>query len=208
MSLLRAILTAWRPSDGGSAGRDVTIVSGLPRSGTSMMMKMLEAGGLPALTDRVREADEDNPKGYYELERVRRLRDGDAEWVAEARGRAVKVISELLRYLPAEHDYRVVFMRRDLKEILASQRRMLAHRGTEADDEADARLAGLYERHLEEVEGWLSRQSNMQVLYVSYNDVLARPRESADRIDRFLGGRLRVDRMAAVIDPALYRQRA
>ena len=201
-TLLRVVLEPAR------RGEWVTVVSGLPRSGTSMMMKMLEAGGLSAVTDGLREADTDNPRGYYELERVKRLRDGDVTWVAEAHGHAVKVISELLRYLPADHDYRVIFMRRDLDEVLASQRRMLAHRGVEPDDEADVRLAGLYDRHLAEVAAWLSRQSNMRVLDVYYNDLLARPRDSADRVARFLGGRLRVDRMAAVIDPSLYRQRA
>ncbi|NJN53987.1 MAG: sulfotransferase [Anaerolineae bacterium] len=107
----------------------VIIVSGLPRSGTSMMMKMLEVGGIPPLTDQIRTADNDNPKGYYEFERVKQLDKGDTAWVADAQGKVVKVISQLLRYLPADQEYRVIFMRRNMDEILASQQKMLINRG-------------------------------------------------------------------------------
>ena len=89
----------------------VTIVSGLPRSGTSMMMKMLEAGGIELLIDRVRVADADNPKGYYEFERVKQI-ETDQAWLPEAQGKAVKMISALLRHLPADCRYRIIFMER------------------------------------------------------------------------------------------------
>src|SRR5687768_1736541 len=109
--------------------RDViTVVSGLPRSGTSMMMKMLEAGGLEPVVDHVRKPDEDNPKGYYEFERVKAL-ENDREWLPEAKGKFVKVISMLLRHLPADHRFKVIFMQRNMPEVLASQKKMLVRRG-------------------------------------------------------------------------------
>ena len=110
-------------------GPPVTVVSGLPRSGTSMMMKMLDQAGLELVTDRLRQADEDNPKGYFEYEPVKQLaRSADRTWLDDARGKGVKIISTLLRELPAHYNYKVVFMRRDLSEILASQAKMLARR--------------------------------------------------------------------------------
>ena len=117
------------------SGKDefITVVSGLPRSGTSMMMKMLEAGGIPPVTDELRTADEDNPKGYYEFERVKAMDQGDTSWVVGARGKVVKVISALLKHLPPGEQYRVVFVRRNMPEILASQRKMLIHRGEDPD---------------------------------------------------------------------------
>ena len=107
----------------------VFIVSGLPRSGTSLMMMILNAAGIPPLTDYERNADEDNPRGYYEFERVKKLKDGDFGWLENAQGKAVKVISALLTYLPEGYTYKVIFMRRELSEILASQRKMLINRG-------------------------------------------------------------------------------
>ena len=111
-------------------GRPIVVVSGLPRSGTSMAMKMIAAGGLPVVTDGLRHADASNPNGYYEFEHVKNLdKAGDLSWLAEARGKAVKIISFLITYLPEAYDYRVVFMQRDLSEVIASQNRMLDARG-------------------------------------------------------------------------------
>jgi hypothetical protein len=121
----------------------ITIVSGLPRSGTSMMMKMIEAGGIPPLTDAIRAADEDNPKGYYEFERVKQMDKGDVAWVADAPGKSVKVISALLKHLPPGYDYRVIFVQRNMAEILASQRKMLTHRGEDANKMDDEKMADL-----------------------------------------------------------------
>ena len=123
----------------------ITVVSGLPRSGTSMMMKMLEAGGILPIIDNIRTADEDNPKGYYEFERVKAIDKGDTEWVADAQGKSVKVISALLKHLPSDHQYRVIFIRRHMDEILASQRKMLLRRGEDPDKMDDAEMALLFE---------------------------------------------------------------
>jgi len=185
----------------------VYIVSGLPRSGTSLMMKMLEAGGIPPLTDQIREADTDNPKGYYEFERVKQLDKGDTAWVAEAVGKVVKVISALLKYLPPEYEYKVIFVRRSMAEILASQRKMLVHRGEDSAKMDDANMAALFEKHLAATEKWLAEQENVLVLYVHYSDVMADPLTAAQKINVFLGGQLNVMAMAGQIDPQLYRNR-
>jgi len=171
-----------------------------------MMMRMLEAGGMEVVTDGVRKADEDNPRGYYELERVKRLQE-DSSWLREARGKALKVISRLLCYLPSEERYKVIFMRRPMDEILASQRKMLERSGKAPDPVADERAAAAFEKHLAQLERWLLCQRNMEVLYVRYNDVVAGPREWSGVVNRFLGGGLDVDRMASAVEASLYRQR-
>jgi len=185
----------------------VTVVSGLPRSGTSMMMKMLEAGGIPPITDNLRTADDDNPKGYYEFERVKKMPEGDKEWVPEALGKSVKVISALLEHLPAEYPYRVIFMRRKMDEILASQKQMLVRSNKPTDAVSDAKLAEMYARHLAKVEAWLNAQPNVAVLYVDYNTMLTSPQEHAEEVNEFLDERLAVEKMVGVIEPSLYRQR-
>jgi hypothetical protein len=184
----------------------VAIVSGLPRSGTSMMMRMLEAGGMDVLTDGVREADQDNPRGYYEFERVKQI-EQDASWLEDAEGRVVKMVSQLLYHLPPDRTYKVVLMRRRMREILASQREMLVRRGEATDQVSDEKIAGLFRKHLERVEAWLDAQASFQVINVSYNDVLEKPVQQAERINRFFSGTLDVDAMAGVVDPTLYRQR-
>jgi len=184
----------------------VTVVSGLPRSGTSMMMKMLEAGGIPPLTDKERKADDDNPKGYYEFERVKKLPD-DTAWLSEAAGKAVKVISQLLKHLPAEYEYRVIFMQRNLDEILASQKKMLVRRGEDPNKVSEAELAALFEKHLQQVMAWLQAQPNVQTFYSQYEEILADPVAHAKKLSRFLGGGLNSQLMAEVIDPNLYRNR-
>jgi hypothetical protein len=185
----------------------ITVVSGLPRSGTSMMMKMLEAGGIPPVTDELRTADEDNPKGYYEFERVKAMDQGDTSWVVGARGKVVKVISALLKHLPPGEQYRVVFVRRNMPEILASQRKMLIRRGEDPDKMDDAQMARLFEKHLKQTDEWLQSQSNFRVLYVHYSDILADPRPQIERINDFLGGQLNTDGMLTAVDPNLYRNR-
>ncbi|HSF25200.1 MAG TPA: sulfotransferase [Blastocatellia bacterium] len=184
----------------------VTIVSGLPRSGTSMMMKMLAAGGLEPLTDNLRVADEDNPKGYFEFERVKQI-ERDRAWLEDARGRVVKLISALLKHLPAGYNYKVIFMRRAMPEILASQRQMLIRRGERADAVSDEKMAAMFEKHVAQVESWLAAQANIETIYVSYNEVVNDPRPHAERINGFLGGSLNVDAMTEVTDRTLYRQK-
>jgi hypothetical protein len=189
-------------------GGPIVVVSGLPRSGTSMAMKMLDAGGLDLVTDEVREADEDNPKGYFEDERVKELADTrDKGWLHGSRGRVIKVVSSLLQYLPADNYYLVVFMRRDLREVLASQAKMLDRRGetSETDDEA---MMKMYEEHLEKVTFQLRFRPNFDVIQVAYRDVLEHPDREAERINQFFGGRLDERAMAEVVDPDLYRNRS
>lgn len=187
-------------------GKAIVVVSGLPRSGTSMMMSMLQAGGLLVLTDEIREADEDNPKGYYEFEPVKQL-EHDTAWLDKAGGKVVKVISQLVQDLPGEHEYRVVFKLRKMAEVLASQRQMLIRRGRPADAVSDETLAQVFAKHLAKVQDWVEAQSNMQVLYVDYGEVLAQPLEQAQRVNHFLGGGVDVQAMASVVDRRLHRQR-
>ena len=184
----------------------VIVVSGLPRSGTSMIMRMLEAGGFQLLTDNVRKPDTDNPGGYYEFEPVKRLAS-EHGWVAGAVGRVVKVISPLLPSLPAAYQYRVVFLQRDMREVLASQRAMLVRR-TQTDGSAgDHRMGLLFSKHLRRIESWLSQQPNMEALYVPYTGVLENPQAAAIRLTRFLGREADTTAMARVVDTSLYRQR-
>lgn len=186
----------------------ITVVSGLPRSGTSMMMKALEAGGLAVVTDAQRTADEDNPKGYYEMERVKQMDKGDTAWLADAQGKVVKVISALLEHLPATYTYRVIFMQRAMPEVLASQKKMLERRGEPTDRVSDEELTRLFSKHVQKVETWLRGQPNIQVLYVDYNRMLADPLPYVRQVNQFLGGVLDEQRMAEVVDPTLYRNRA
>ena len=185
----------------------ITVVSGLPRSGTSMMMKMLEAGGIPPVTDNLRTADEDNPKGYYEFERVKQLTKGDVAWLADAPGKVVKVIAALLPYLPATYRYRVIFMQRDMTEVLASQRQMLVRRGEDPNKIPDEVISKLFEKHLRQVNDWVAQQSNVERLDVNYNEMLKNPAPFIAQINAFLGGKLGTAQMAQVVDPSLHRQR-
>jgi hypothetical protein len=189
-----------------SEDRPIIVVSGLPRSGTSMMMRMLAEGGLPVLTDQVRGADEDNPRGYFELEMTRQLREGNADWLKGAHGQAVKVISGLLEYLPGAHQYKIIFMERDPKETLASQKKMLDHRG-QASRLSDQEMEQQFEAHLAAMKPWLVRQPNMEVLYVNYNALVAEPGPFCERIGEFLGVPLDQAHMLAVPDRELYRNR-
>lgn len=185
----------------------VTIVSGLPRSGTSMMMKVLEAGGMEIFTDNLRTADEDNPKGYYELEQVKALKEGDVSWVKDASGKAVKVISSLLEYLPSSYKYKIIFMRREIAEILASQKQMLIRRG-ETSDGDDQKMAEMFQEHLKRVRVWLANQPTMEILYVDYNTLMADPDPEIKSVAEFLGLTDNLKAMLAVPDKKLYRQKA
>ena len=185
----------------------VTVVSGLPRSGTSMMMKMLEAGGLPPVTDNIRTADEDNPKGYYEFERVKQLPKGDVAWLPDAQGKVVKVIAALLPHLPGGYEYRVIFMQREMSEVLASQKQMLIRRGEDPNKIPDDVIAKLFEKHLRQVNEWISQQPNVRRLDVNYNEMLKNPLPFIEQINAFLNNQLDAAKMATVVDPSLHRQR-
>jgi hypothetical protein len=188
--------------------RPIVVVSGLPRSGTSMLMRMLDAGGIPPLTDNLRAADDDNPRGYYEFEPVKKLREGDFSWLSEAQGKSVKVISALLAYLPPSYTFQVLFVQRAIPEILASQRKMLINRGEYPNKVSDEEMAQYFRKHLAQITAWLDEQKNISTLHVDYNQMLKDPASNAQRINGFLGGNLKVEAMIAVIDPVLYRQRA
>jgi hypothetical protein len=184
----------------------VTVVTGLPRSGTSMMMRMLESGGMPVLIDHIRTADEDNPRGYYEFERVKQI-ETDQAWLADAGGKAVKMVAALLKHLPTNYRYKIIFMQRNIDEVLTSQRQMLLRRGEPADELGDGKMAGMFAKHVEKIQAWLSQQHNMQVLYVKYGEVIEHPAAEARRINEFLGDLLDVACMAQAVEGQLYRQR-
>jgi len=188
-------------------GEPVVIVSGLPRSGTSMMMKMLEAGGLAVQTDNIREADIDNPKGYYEDERVKDLEKvEDKSWVQESRGKVLKVISFLLKDLPEDNHYKVVFMRRNLQEIMASQNKMIDRLGSE-DNTDDEQMLEIYRSHIATVKIMGRKLKNMDVMEIRYDDTISNPEHTATVVNDFLGGTLDTAAMKGVVDGSLYRNR-
>jgi len=182
------------------------VVTGVPRSGTSLLMQMLAAGGLPLLCDDSRPADPDNPRGYFELAAVRRTRS-DARWVTRAAGRAVKVIHALVPALPPDRPYRVILVRRDLREVVASQEAMLRRRGAAPAGPPPERLAELYAAQLDELVAWLRRTPGFALLEVEHARLLDCPAREAARLAEFLGGGLDCGAMAAAVDPGLHRQR-
>ena len=171
------------------------------------MMQMLAAGGMPVLTDELRGPDPDNPRGYYEFEPVKRTRH-DPSWLVGAGGKAVKLVHLLLYDLPAEYSYRVIFMKRRLSEVLASQRAMLDRQGKKGANLSDARLGEIYESQLSKLQSWLNQQSNFSVLSIDYNELIADPRIATDAIESFLEGGLDTISMMKMVEPSLYRQRA
>ena len=185
----------------------VTVVSGLPRSGTSLAMQMIHAGGIPALTDGQRTSDDSNPRGYFELERVKQLKQ-DKSWLDEAAGKVVKVIHLLLAELPDDRPYRVVFMQRDLREVVQSQATMLARSGRAGGQLAPERLIAVYEQQLKTVEQWLAARPNFSVLRVPYAQLVSDPAGVVPAVNAFLGGTLDEARMRAAVDPGLHRNKA
>jgi hypothetical protein len=189
-------------------GRPLVLVSGLPRSGTSMLMQMLEKGGMPIVTDKVRTPDEDNPKGYHEFERIKEIdKTTDKSWLRNYRGQVIKTISFLLQDLPADLNYQVIFMRRSLDEVLRSQNKMLERNGTGNELVPDEKMWRNYEFHLKKVYYRLDHLPNFKVLYVDYASVVQNPRREASRINAFLGGQLNVEAMAGAVAADLYRNR-
>ena len=185
----------------------IVIVAGLPRSGTSMMMQMIDSGGkFPALTDNLRKADADNPLGYYEFEAVKQTRE-DPSWLNSAAGRVVKMVYRLLYDLPADRQYRLVFMRREIDEVLASQNKMLERIGQPGAERSDESMAQLFQQELRRFDEWVQKQQCFSLLSVNYRDVVRCPLMEAERISAFLGGGLDTKAMASVVDPSLYRQR-
>ena len=183
----------------------LTIVSGLPRSGTSMMMRMLEHGGLDVMTDEIRTADDDNPNGYYEFEAVKKTSE-DASWLEGANGKAVKMVYRLLYDLPADRTYKVLFMRRELDEILASQQVML-NRHNAGDAVSQDQMAKLFRSEIERFYDWVAKQQHIELIDVNYNQMLAKPQAEIARVNDFLGGALDAAAMQGVVDASLYRNR-
>jgi hypothetical protein len=184
------------------------VVTGLPRSGTSMLMQMLEAGGVAVLSDGLRGPDANNPRGYFELERIKSLhRDADTSWLASGRGKAVKIVSHLLRYLPDHYSYRVIFMQRSLREVVASQDRMLDNLGRERGSVDEDRLMAAYDAHLASARSLLTSRPCFATLEVQYGHVVTAPAREAVRIARFLGRDLDIASMQHAVDPQLYRNR-
>jgi len=184
----------------------ITIVSGLPRSGTSLMMQMLDAGGMDALSDGERKADTDNPKGYLEWERIKQL-PKDPSLIAEAEGKVVKVISQLILSLPDGHDYKIVFMQRPMPEVLKSQEEMLKRRGTYEPGGNTYAMEQAFQRHLIEVNRWLAAKASTQVLRIHYHRILREPQTVAEEVAAFLAVPLDVAAMTAQVDGSLYRNR-
>ena len=189
-------------------GEPIIVVSGLPRSGTSIVMKMLVAAGLNPVQDGIRKADPDNPNGYYEDDRVKDLANNlDKAWLKEARGRVIKIISFLLKELPDSNSYKIIFMQRHLDEILVSQSKMLEHRGV-PHTTSDEEMRKLYQHHLEQVYKLIEKRPTMSMIKIDHRAIIDVPAVQAQKINAFLGGRLDVDEMAAVVDTKLYRNRA
>lgn len=185
------------------------VVTGLPRAGTSMLMQMLAAGGMPVLSDGLREADEDNPRGYLEFEPVKKLLK-DSAWLIGCRGKAVKIVAPLLAALPPGLVCRVILIERDLDEVLDSQDRMLARRNEplSATPERRRLLKDHFARMLDRAKVMLARRPGTQFLTIKYGDVISDPYTAAEMVNGFLGGGLDVAKMAAAVDPALHRNRA
>ena len=185
----------------------ITVVSGLPRSGTSLMMQMLAAGGLEMMTDGLRAADASNPKGYLEFERVKQLHK-DNTWMPQAEGRVIKIVSHLLQSCPPGHDYRVIFMLRDVTEIVASQESMMKRLGKPVPPVPAAEVVGMLRQHLLVIQDWLARQRNIRTHYVSHRDLIKSPEPAVDRLIEFLGGGQDRAAMLKCVDPSLHRERA
>ncbi len=183
---------------------EIIIVSGLPRSGTSLMMQMLDRGGVEVVTDKIRVPDADNPKGYYEFEPVKKIKH-DKAWLPTTRGKAFKMVSQLLYDLPSTESYRIIFMQRHLDEMLHSQEKMLERLGRPAAPREEMKLA--YAQHIARLHDWLALQENMAVLRISYNELLDQPRCQAEKLQTFLNIPCDVEAMVQSVDPLLYRNR-
>ena len=183
----------------------ITVVTGLPRSGTSLMMQMLRARGLPILTDDARDADEHNPLGYFEYEPVKKLRS-DSSWLDKAGGRVVKIVVPLIMHLPAG-SYRVIFMERAMSEILASQTTMLEGLGRQGAGLTPERLGTIFGNQLSAAKQWLAARDDLRSQYFEYKDIVEGPAKASAALNAFLGGGLDEQAMAATVKPELYRQR-
>jgi hypothetical protein len=178
------------------------VVSGLPRSGTSMMMQMLDRGGVDILQDELREADISNPKGYYEYEPVKALYK-DNSWLGKARNMGIKVVAPLLRYLDGQYRYKVIFMNRDIHEVIQSQQKMLGKNS----EVFPVHLYNQFQHLLKSVTSWQKIEPGVEILYIHHKDVIENPEKVAEQVSKFIGKPLDVPAMASVVDPNLYRNK-
>jgi len=189
-------------------GEPIVVVSGLPRSGTSMLMKMLDAGGMEIMTDSERVADIDNPRGYFEYERIKDLeKETDKSYVREGRGKVLKVISFLIKDLPNDNDYRVIFMRRDLDEVLASQNKMIHRLGTEDSTAAEDAMKEAYRNDIVRTRLLCKNRPNFELIEVNYKSTIENPAATARSVNAFVGGHLDEVAMCEAVDGSLYRNR-
>ncbi len=186
---------------------EIVIVSGLPRSGTSLMMHILKAAGFPLLTDGQRPPDVHNPQGYFEFAAAKSLANNNVSWLAAAQGKAVKIISYLLPYLPSSYPYRILFMNRDLHEVIRSQNKMLAEANKPLGKLSITQLEERFAKHLQEMHSWLRQQANIDFIDINYHKLVNEPREELERIWRFLSLNTSWEGALSVVDPALYRTR-
>jgi len=193
----------------GQQGEPIVVVSGLPRSGTSMLMKMLDAGGMEIMTDSERVADIDNPKGYFEYERVKDLeKETDKSYIREGRGKVLKVISFLIKDLPDDNDYRVIFMRRNLDEVLASQNKMIQRLGTEDSTAAEEAMKEAYRNDIVRTRLLCRNRPNFELIEINYKNTIEDPAATAHRVNGFVGGHLDEAAMKEAVDGSLYRNRS
>jgi hypothetical protein len=203
-----SVLEFFRKKFRGDCGEPIVVVSGLPRSGTSMLMKMLEAGGMKIMTDSERTADIDNPKGYFEYERIKDLeKETDKSYVREGRGKALKVISFLIKDLPDDNDYRVIFMRRDLDEVLASQNKMIDRLDSTDTSASGEAMKEAYRNDIVRTRLLCKQRPNFEHIEIHYKPTVEQPTDTARRVNEFLDGRLDEVAMRAAVDGSLYRNR-
>ena len=214
MRLLYNLLTNKNNGNNGNNGSSnfnksnpIIVVSGIPRSGTSLMMKMLGAAKFDLVYDNLRCPDENNPNGYYEYTKVKYLKNGDTHWLKHARGKVIKIVSTLLSSLPPEHTYKIVFMNRSMNEIIASQSKMLEMQKKYTDQSDDAQMANFFAKHLNHTRKWIAEQTNMEIVYVNYNELLSTPTIPLSDVNNFLDSHLDIASMEKIINPHLYRNR-
>jgi len=180
----------------------IVIVSGMPRSGTSMLMKALKDGGLEPLTDGVRTPNEDNPNGYFEYEPVKNLKN-DNSWMKDAIGKSVKIIYKHLNLLPTDYQYKIIFVERNIDEIISSQKKMLINMGKK-NTFSNQVLKIVFEKEIQKTKQWLLK-NKFEVLYVWYNLILSDPKKQMERVKNFVESDVDLDKMVSTVDPKLYR---
>ncbi|MFT5121510.1 MAG: hypothetical protein ACI9TH_004279 [Kiritimatiellia bacterium] len=185
----------------------ITLVSGLPRSGTALIMQMLQAGGMPLVTDDHRNADDDNPLGYFDYEPAKRTYD-DSSWLPVAEGKAVKIKADSLSHLPTDgYTYKLIFIERDIREVVASFYGVLMRKGKKDAGVSEEKLMNDFTGILGDAGRWIAEQ-HIDVLYIKYHDIIENKIREAGRINDFLGGHLDTNTMAEAVYSKLYRQRS